>query len=74
VQDLLAAALAAALLAPQHAPAQAPADKWTFSVMPYLWLPSLDGELRYGPPPAGGASANVSVDASTLLGAQARAG
>jgi hypothetical protein len=57
------------LLAPLHANAQAAADKWNFSIMPYLWLPSMDGTLRYGPPAAGGASPNVSVDADTLLGA-----
>lgn len=65
----LSAVLAAlALLAPLHAAAQASAeDKWTFSLMPYLWLPSVDGKINYGPPPSGGASANVSIDASTLL-------
>jgi hypothetical protein len=46
-----------------------PADEWQFSVMPYLWLPSLDGKLRYGPPPAGGSAPRISVDADTLLGA-----
>jgi hypothetical protein len=62
------AALAALVqLAPLHASAQVPADKWTFSVMPYLWLPSVDGKLRYGPPPPGGGTANVSIDADTLL-------
>ncbi len=54
-------------------PAQAqlarPADEWQFSVMPYLWLPSMDSNLRYGPPPAGGSTPSVSVDADTLLGA-----
>ncbi|MCZ7565775.1 MAG: hypothetical protein M5U08_19935 [Burkholderiales bacterium] len=63
-----AAALAGlALLAPVQAMAQDPADRWTFSVMPYLWLPSVDGTLNYGPPSAGGATAEVSVDASTIL-------
>ena len=57
------------LLAPLHANAQAAVEKWTFSLMPYLWLPGMDGTLRYGPPAAGGASPNVSVDADTLLGA-----
>jgi opacity protein-like surface antigen len=55
------------LLAPLAAAAQAPADRWTFSLMPYLWLPSVDGKLRYGPPPVNGGTANVSVDADTLL-------
>ena len=58
-----------ALLAPARASAQAPADKWNYSIMPYLWLPSMDGTLRYGAPAAGGASPTVSVDADTLLGA-----
>ena len=60
---------ALALLAPVRAYAQGTGDRWTFSLMPYLWLPGMDGTLRYGPPAAGGASPNVSVDADTLLGA-----
>jgi opacity protein-like surface antigen len=55
------------LVAPLQASAQIPSERWTFSVMPYFWLPSVDGELNYGRPSAGGASANVSVDADTLL-------
>jgi hypothetical protein len=67
---VIAAMLGALLLsAPLHAIAQNATEKWSFSVMPYLWLPSMDGTLRYGPPAAGGASPNVSVDADTLLGA-----
>jgi hypothetical protein len=60
---------ALALLAPVRAYAQAAGDRWTFSLMPYLWLPGMDGTLRYGPPASGGASPNVSVDADTLVGA-----
>lgn len=55
------------LLAPLHAFGQSAEDRWTFSLMPYLWLPSVDGKLRFGPPPGNGATANVSIDASTLL-------
>jgi len=56
-----------ALLAPLQASAQTPSDRWTFSLMPYLWLPTVDGKLNYGPPPSGGSSANVSVDAGSYL-------
>jgi hypothetical protein len=56
-----------ALLAPLTAWAQSDADGWKFSIMPYLWVPSIDGKLNYGPPPAGGGSANVDVSASNLL-------
>ena len=64
----LAVALSAvcALAAPGDAVAQ---EQWKLSLMPYLWLPSMDGTLRFGPPPAGGSAPNVSVDADTLLGA-----
>jgi opacity protein-like surface antigen len=63
----IAALAAAALFTPFGASAQPDAPPWKFSVMPYLWLPSIDGRLNYGPPPQGGGSASVSVDASTIL-------
>jgi hypothetical protein len=67
-RTLVAAALAGAvLLAPLHAAAQSDAEPWKFSVMPYLWVPSVDGKLNYGPPPPGGGSANVNIDTSTVL-------
>lgn len=37
--------------------------------MPYVWLPSLDGTLRYGFPPDEDEPAPIEVDADTLLGA-----
>lgn len=42
---------------------------WQYSITPYLWLPTMEGNLRYGPPTAGTATPNVSVDADALLGA-----
>lgn len=66
---------ALALLAPLHAQAQAQAqapaapDRWTFSVAPYLWVPSLSGTLNYGPPPPNGGTANVNVSESNILDA-----
>lgn len=67
-RTVVAAALAGAtLFAPLAASAQTPADRWTFSVMPYLWLPSIDGKINYGPPPSGGGSATVKIDTDTLL-------
>ncbi|HVK98981.1 MAG TPA: hypothetical protein VM553_04180 [Dongiaceae bacterium] len=40
---------------------------WAFSVMPYLWVPGVDAELRYGPPPPNEASANVDADDEDVL-------
>jgi hypothetical protein len=45
--------------------ARAQADRWSFSLMPYLWLPSVDGKVSYGP--SNGGSANVSIDADDYL-------
>lgn len=64
---LSTAALAGACLVSGSATAQVQGDDWNFSVMPYLWLPSVSGDLNYGPPPVGGGSPNVSVDADKLL-------
>lgn len=44
-----------------HAQTQPPADRWNFSVTPYLWLPSFKGNLNYQRPPGTG-SPDVSVD------------
>jgi hypothetical protein len=64
---LTAALVTLILLAPLRTFGDTPPDRWTFSVMPYLWLPSVDGNLNYGPPPSGGASADVSIDTDSLL-------
>ena len=40
---------------------------WKFSVMPYVWLPGIKADLKYGPPSGGSASANVSADESDVL-------
>ena len=58
--------LLGALVAPA-VQAQAPADRWTFTLTPYVWLPSVDGSLRYGPPATGGAP-NVDIEGDSLLG------
>lgn len=41
---------------------------WQFSLTPYLWLPSVDGTLKYNLPPGSG-SPTVEVDSETLLDA-----
>ncbi|MGZ9059542.1 MAG: hypothetical protein ACXW14_09890 [Burkholderiaceae bacterium] len=63
----IAAVVTACLLLPLQAGAQAPSDRWTFSLMPYLWLPTVDATLNYGPPPAGGSGANVEIDGEDIL-------
>src|SRR5688572_19805264 len=66
---LTGAFIAAFLLTPLHTAAQAPTDRWTYSLQPYVWLPGLDAQLRYGPPPAGRSGANVSIDTDGVLDA-----
>ena len=46
--------------APVFAQALPEPGRWTFSITPYLWLPNVDGTLRYSTP--SGASGNPEVD------------
>lgn len=58
-------ALSLAILAPVQG--RAAGDDWTYSVMPYLWFPGVDGTIRYGTAATGVGSLNVSIDAEDLL-------
>jgi hypothetical protein len=63
-KQLTAAALAAAtLLSPLGAQAQtaADADNWKFSLMPYLWLPTIKTNLNFGPVAASHLESEISV-------------
>ena len=42
------------VLAFGNADAQTDADEWQYSITPYLWLPTIDGTLKYHLPPGGG--------------------
>lgn len=65
---LIAATLAALLLlAPIRAIAQAGDDQWHFTLTPYLWLPNIDGTLRFTPPPGAGGSPSVEVGPNSYL-------
>jgi len=55
------------LTVPLAASAQTAADGWSYAVMPYLWLPSLNGNFNYGPPRLGGGSPNVDISDSKIL-------
>ena len=52
---LLASMIAAVIFtAPAHAQVVAPPNQWTFSITPYLWLPNINGTLKYSVPPGAG--------------------
>src|SRR5262245_43503612 len=59
----------AAMIASAPAFAQALPDpgRWTFSITPYLWLPNVDGTLRYSAPSGASGSPEVDISADTLL-------
>ncbi len=63
----LATLAALALCGPLSAPAQTPGDQWTFSITPYLWLPNIDGTLKYSIPPGAGGSPEVQVGPNDYL-------
>ncbi len=65
---VIAATLAALLLlAPLHANAQADGDQWRFALTPYLWLPNVDGTLKFSVPPGAGGSPSVEVGPNSYL-------
>jgi len=43
------------------------ADEWQFSLTPYLWLPRIDGQLKFSPPPGGGGSPSFAVGPTDWL-------
>jgi len=49
-------------------PALAEEDDWSFNLTPYLWLPTIDGALKYAiPPDSGGGSPEISVGPTEWL-------
>ena len=66
---LLSAVLAAFLiiLTPMVSGAQSPDDSWQFAITPYLWLPNIDGTLKYGLPPGAGGSPEVETGPNDYL-------
>ncbi len=64
---LLAAIAAAIFTAPAQAQSVEPADQWTFSVTPYLWLPNVNGTLKYNIPPGAPASPEVETGPNNYL-------
>jgi hypothetical protein len=58
---------ALALCGPLGAAAQTPGNQWTFSITPYLWLPNIDGTLKYSVPPGSGGSPEVQVGPNDYL-------
>ena len=63
----LAILAALALCGPLGAAAQMPGDQWTFSITPYLWLPNIDGTLKYSVPPGAAGSPEVEVGPNDYL-------
>jgi hypothetical protein len=55
------------LVAPLAARAQESGSGWTFSVTPYIYLPNVNGTLRYDVPPGGGGAPDVSAGPNNYL-------
>ena len=65
---LMLAAIAVAIFSgPAQAQSAAPADQWTFSITPYLWLPNINGTLKYSIPPGAGGSPEVEAGPNDYL-------
>lgn len=68
VMVLLTVILTVIFAAPVQAqtPSDAPTDQWKFSITPYLWLPNINGTLKYSLPPSTG-SPEVEVGPNDYL-------
>ncbi len=64
---LLAAITVVIFMAPEYAQADTSADRWTFSITPYLWLPNINGTLKYSVPPGAGGSPEVETGPNDYL-------
>src|SRR5678815_1306549 len=57
-----------AVLAALTIPASAHAEEgWAFSLTPYLWLPNINGSLKYAIPPGGGGRPEVDTGPNNYL-------
>lgn len=59
------ALLALCLSAGAHA--QDAGDQWRFALTPYVWLPNVDGTLKYGVPPGTSGAPEVSIGPNDYL-------
>lgn len=69
-QNLLIALIALSLLAAPCAIAQtagSSTERWQFAVTPYVWLPNVDGTLKFSVPPGAGGSPEVDVGPNDYL-------
>lgn len=65
---LMPAALALLLAMPLPATGQSSDDKWQFTIMPYLWLPTIDGTLQFhGRGGSGNPEVNVKANPGDYL-------
>jgi hypothetical protein len=63
----LATLAALALCGPLSAAAETPGSQWTFSITPYLWLPNINGTLKYSIPQGASGSPEVQVGPNDYL-------
>lgn len=67
VRVFVASTFILALCVPLGAAAQATDDGWKFALTPYLWLPNINGTLKYSLPPGTGGSPEVEVGPNDYL-------
>ena len=64
---IFATLAALALCEPPSAAAQTAENQWTFSITPYIWLPNINGNLKYQVPSGASGSPEVKVGPNDYL-------
>ena len=64
---MIRALLAVVLALSAHSGKAHAEEGWTFSLTPYLWLPNVNGTLKYAVPPGGGARPEVDTGPNDYL-------
>jgi hypothetical protein len=59
--------LVATLLVFALSPGAHAQDKWTFALTPYVWLPNINGQLKYDIPPGAGGAPEVDTGPNNYL-------
>jgi hypothetical protein len=67
MRNIFLGTISVAMIATLSASPSRAADDWSFSITPYIWLPTVSGQLKYNIPPGDAGSPNVESGPNSYL-------